>query len=244
MLLNKDNYFEPAMNMKYMSVSQYKRFTECEGMAMAMLKGEYIYPSSISMLVGSYVDAHFEGSLDEFITRNPLIFTQKGTLRSEYKKANEIIKRIERDELFMQFLSGEKQTIFIGELFGIEWKVKIDSYISDKCIVDLKTLKDMRFIDKWRYDIQGAVYQAIVKANTGKKLPFYLSIATKETVTDIDIFQIPNYLLKQALEEIEENILHIMDVKNGEVEPEYCGVCDYCKTIKKATIRDYTDLLQ
>jgi len=242
-MLNKDNYFDPEMNMKYMSVSQYKRFTECEAMAMAMLKGEYIYPSSISMLVGSYVDAHFEGSIDEFITRNPLIFTQKGTLRSEYKKANAIIERIERDELFMQFLSGEKQTIFTGQLFGIDWKIKIDSYIPDKCITDLKILKDMRFIDRWRYDIQGAVYQAVTKQNVSKLLPFYLSIATKETVTDIDIFQIPNYLLKQALDEIEENILHIMDVKNGEVEPEYCDVCGYCKTVKKARIRNYMELI-
>jgi hypothetical protein len=33
-------------------------------------------------------------------------------------------------------------------------------------------------------------------------------------------------------------------VKNGFEEPEYCGKCDYCKSVKKARIRNYNELLE
>ena len=47
-----------------------------------------------------------------------------------------------------------------------------------------------------------------------------------------------------ALREIEVNIEHYADVKRGIVAPEYCGVCDYCKSVKKAKIRNYNELLE
>ena len=51
-----------------------------------------------------------------------------------------IIARIERDEYFMKYMSGQKQVIMTGELFGAKWKIKIDSYIPDVAIVDLKVM--------------------------------------------------------------------------------------------------------
>ena len=150
MILTPENYYSEAANFEYMSVSQYKDFAGtygklgCESMAMAKLRGEYEEEKTTALLVGSYVDAYFEGSLDEFKRKTSEIFTQKGELRAEYKRANQIIERIERDKYFMQCMSGEKQVIMTGEIFGIPWKIKMDSYIPDVVIVDLKIVETLR----------------------------------------------------------------------------------------------------
>jgi hypothetical protein len=247
MILTAENYFSPEMNMKYMSVSQYKSFMPelggCEAAAMAELKGEYRRPLTKALLVGSFVDAYFEGTLKGFMNDHPDIFTKKNTLRSEFQKANEIIGRVKRDPLFMKFLSGEKQKIFTAKLFDIEWKIKIDSYYPSTCITDLKVVRNFKSMTYWRYDIQGAVYQEVVDLNAGGRLPFYLAAATKERVANFDIFQVPQDVLNGALREVEYNIPHIMDVKTGKVEPVPCGVCDYCKSIKHAEIKDYNELI-
>ena len=140
MILTNENYFSPESNLEYLSVSQYKDFigtmgkVGCEAQAMAKLDGEWGFNNkSTALLVGSYVDSHFEGTLDLFKAQNPEIFLKNGGLKSDYKKAEEIINRIERDEVFMQYMSGEKQVIMTAELFGSPWKIKIDSYHPGKC---------------------------------------------------------------------------------------------------------------
>ena len=86
----------------------------------------------------------------------------------------------------MKFMSGKKQVIMTGELFGTKWKVKMDSYIPDIAIVDLKVMasitklewvRDIGYLDfvrYWGYDIQGAIYQEIVRQNTGRSYRFIL----------------------------------------------------------------------
>jgi hypothetical protein len=242
-MLTNDNYFLPENNMKYMSCSQYKGFMECEAAALAELKGEYRRPLTRALLIGSFVDAYFEGTLKRFMEEHHDIFTKKDMLRAEFQKANEIIGRVKRDPFFMKFLSGEKQRIFTAEMFGVEWKIKIDSYCPSICITDLKVVKSFKGIAYWRYDIQGGIYQEVTHLKTGDRLPFYLAAATKERVANFDIFQIPQDVLNGALSEVEYNTPHIVDVKSGKVEPIACGECDYCKGIKHAEVRDYTELI-
>ena len=194
-----------------------------------------------------YVDSYFEGTLDDYKKRTPELFTQKGTLRAEYKKADDIIKRIERDQFFMKCMSGEKQVIMTGELFGAKWKIKMDSYIKDTVIVDLKVMSSITkhewvrdlgpvdFIRYWGYDIQGAVYQEIVRQNTGKKLPFYIAAATKEDETNIEVIHVADNFLRDALSIVEANMPRVLRVKNGEEQPHRCGLCDYCRRTKVLT---------
>lgn len=242
-MLTAENYYSLEANKSYFSVSQYKDFAKCEAMALAKLRGEYKQQMTKPLLVGSFVDSYFEGTLSEFMKENPELFTRKNELRSEFRKANEIIGRVKTDSLFMQFMSGEKQKIFVFEMFGAQWKMKMDSYLESVCIADLKVVANFKNLPLWRYDLQGAVYQAGVDACTGERLPFYLAVATKERVTDLDIFQIPQPTLDAALSEISEKMGHYIMVKQGIVEPEYCGQCDYCKSVKAATIRNYNELL-
>ena len=244
MKLTESNYYSTEADFHYMSVSQYKSFMKCEAETMAKIRGEYKEPITKALLVGSFVDSYFEGTLEQFMKDNPEIFTKQEELRADFIRANEIIARIKSDKTFMNFLSGEKQKILTFELFGTTWKIKIDSFILDKCIVDLKTSRRTEELPKWRYDIQGAVYQKGVEFNGLGTLPFYLAVATKEKVSELNIFQIPQSTLDLTLMEVQENIPHIMEVKNGKIEPTRCGKCPYCKATKVTKIRNYNELLE
>lgn len=236
MILTNDNYYSSEANWKYMSVSQYKQFRKCEAMAMAELRGEWKQPKSTALLVGSYVDSYFEGTLDAFTFENPEIFKRSGDLRAEYIQAEEIIERIEADEVFMYYMSGEKQRIFTRELFGVPWKIKVDSLHPDK-IVDLKVMRSMErimgksFVEHWGYDLQMAVYSKI----EGHDLETYLAVATKQTPIDLEIIHVPKWRHEELLSDLERFLPHIIDVKSGKLEPERCGVCEYCRATKKLT---------
>lgn len=242
--LTESNYYDRSSDLAYMSVSQFKSFMKCEAATMARLKGEYEpQGNNTALLVGSYVDASIEGTLEQFKADNPSIFKKDGTLKAEYVKAEEIVRLINENELFMQFLSGEKQVILTFNLFDVDWKIKMDSFVRDICITDLKTARNTEGIVKWRYDIQGAIYQKGVELNGLGKLPFYLAVATKEDIPELNIFQIPQSTLDLALMEVEENLPHIIEVKTGKIAPTRCEKCDYCKRTRKITIRNYNELL-
>lgn len=250
MILTAENYFSKEADREYLSVSQYKNFMgtigrpACEAEAMAKLNGEWEMKKTTALMVGSYVDAHFEGTLSLFQAQNPEIFTKQGALKAEYRKAEEIINRIERDDLFMKFMGGEKQLIMTADMFGSPWKIKIDSYLPGKAIVDLKVMRElhkaefakdygyMNFIEYWGYDLQAAVYQEVVYQNTGERLPFFIAAASKEEETDIELIWIPDDHLREKLIDVENNTPKIVALKNGEVEPIRCGLCDYCKHTK------------
>ena len=245
MKLNEDNYYSLEAGRCFWSVSQYKDFCRCEAMAMAKIRGEYEQPVTKAMLIGTLVDRFFEGTLEQLREESPNIFyCRNGSLRADFRKADDIIKRVQKDERFLQFMSGEKQKILEFEMFGVPWKIKMDSFVEDICITDLKVVQNFRSLPFWRYDLQGAVYQAGAAANGYGRLPFYLAAVTKEAVADIDIFQVDQPTLDAALQEIEWNMPHYAAVKAGVEEPHYCGVCGYCRSVKKAGIRNYRELLE
>lgn len=255
MKLTAENYYSLEANREYISVSQYKDFMGtygkpgCEEYALAKIDGIWVedMEDSDALMVGSYVDAHFEGTLNLFKAQHPCMFKKDGGLQAKYLKADEMINRVERDPKFMEYMAGEKQVIMTAEMFGSKWKIKIDSYHPGKCIVDLKTCQSIgkkfwhadtghiNFLAEWGYYIQGAIYQEVVRINTGKKLPFYIAAVSKEKVPNIELIQCEQTLLDEALAEIEANTHKVMMVKLREVEPIRCGVCDYCKHTKVLT---------
>lgn len=252
-MLSGNNYYSRENALKFMSASQFKSFIECEAKALVEIKGEFKRETTSAMLIGSYVDAWFEGTLEQFKETHTEIFTQKGTLRAEFSQANELIARVQKDEKFMAYMGGEKQKIFTGNIAGVDFKGKLDSYIKGKCIVDLKTCKDfepvwknhkkMSFVEAWGYDIQGAIYQELVYQNTGKKLPFFICAVTKEKTPNLEIISIPQERLDECLELVKINAPHYNDIKLGKIRPTKCSKCDYCKSIKKIeNIIDYRDL--
>lgn len=249
-MLTNENYFNLENELKYFGSSQFKNFIDCEASALAQIRGEYVREKTDAMLVGSYIDAHFEQTLDLFKAQNPSIFTKNGELKANFKLAEDIINRIEKDEMFMKYMSGEKQVIKTGELFNYDFKIKIDSYHPGKCIVDLKIMKDfepiftadrgrLHFIEAWRYDFQAAIYQAI----EGNKLPVIIAAATKQKdAIDIELFKIPQQKIDSALKIIEAYIDRFADIKKGIIQPTRCEKCTHCRKTKVLkTIREYED---
>ena len=239
--LTAKHYFSPNSNMKYCGSSQFKSFLKCPAKAMAELKGEWERETSTALLVGSYVDSWFEGTLDAFKAEHPEIFKKDGSLKAEYQKADEIIERVCRDELFMRYMGGAKQVIKTGYIEGVPFKIKIDSYHKGKAIVDLKVIRDFEplwneetgtredFIHYWGYDFQAAIYQAI----EGEKLPFYICAVTKEADPDLEVIQIPQPWIDSAMAIIKNEIAVIDAYKRGELEAPRCGKCAYCRQTKK-----------
>mgnify|MGYP002520124154 CR=1 FL=1 len=54
-------------------------------------------------------------------------------LKAQYKHAEYMIQRAERSEKFMEYMSGDKQVIMVGEIAGVPFKIKIDSYLPPHC---------------------------------------------------------------------------------------------------------------
>lgn len=246
MTLTDGNYHGVEANKSFWSVSQFKEFDKCEALGLASARGQYHREESDALLIGSYVDAYFAGTIDEFVgEHSETMFTKKGTLYAKYEQANKCINAVECQPLMMDYLEGDKQTIMNGKLFGVDWKIKMDVFNGDR-IVDLKCMRDFEpvykegfgrisWVEAWGYDIQGAVYQKIVELNTGKKLPFYIVGVTKEKVPDVTVLQIPQPVLDTALKVVEAKIDRFDLVKLGEIEPERCEKCEWCKSTKILT---------
>ena len=242
--LTNDNYYSQEANKLYFSVSQVKDFMKCEAYAMAKIEGKWIEEPTDAMLIGSYVDSWFEGTLDEFKQKTPDIFNKDGSLKAKFKKAEEMIERVKKDDLFMRCMSGEKQVIMTGEIYGAKFKIKMDSYLPDEAIVDLKCVAKLRditykngarqsFIETWKYDLQLAVYQEIVRQNTGKTLDCIIAGVDKQEYSDIDCILIPNEQLAFQLEQLRYVMPRFIDIKNYNEPAQHCGVCNYCRATKK-----------
>ena len=270
--LTAENYYSPEANWAYMSASQFKSFHSCEAAALAELRGEWHRKETTSLLVGSYVDAFFSGEMEQFKAAHPEIYKKDGTLKADYEKAQTICERLNKDELARMLLSGKHQTIKTGQIAGVAYKAKFDSLLNARqveaickkypsirslvpfggpLIVDLKIMKDfleiwdedagekVSFIEYWGYDTQGGVYQKI----DGRHAPFVIVGATKEAETDIDAFYVPDDDLAFALSEVEALSPRYAAIKRGEIEPEGCGKCAYCRSMKRlSSIKHYKQI--
>ena len=246
--LNNDNYYSLEASRDYWSVSQFKAFEKCEAAGLAEVMGQYEREETDALLIGSYVDsvlAGGRGETERFIYEHgSKMFKKNGELLAKFEHANDMIDRAARDPLMAEYLTGDKQSIFSGELFGVPWKIKIDVYNGER-IVDLKTVRDFAdiyevgygwrsWLEYWGYDIQGAIYQRIEQIATGrdKPLPFYICAVTKERVPDINVVRIPQHVLDAAFRLVEAKIERFDLIKSGDVEPIRCGKCDFCKETK------------
>lgn len=254
MVLTTKNYFSREADMEYLSVSQYNSFVgtpfkkRCEARTMAKLKGEWKDEPSPAMLIGSYADTYFEGTLDDFRAEHPEIYTQKGELRADFSKALEIIRFVEQDDFWMKYAMGDglPQVIVTGEIGGAKWKGMLDRYHPGLAIVDRKVVASIRekvwddflrvrinFIEAYGYIRQGAVYQELVFQTYGERLPFYIAAVSKEKVPDHEIIFIEDSVMKYALDEIRDNVENVLLVKSGVLPPVSCGECDYCRLHKR-----------
>lgn len=257
------NYYEPEINKVYMSFHTWLDFHGslgvpcCEARAVAKLyEGWEEKKDNKAFLIGSYVDAALvgeEGELEKFKEENPDIFTKKGELKADFRMAEAMIARCREDELFMKYLSGEKQAIFVFYLEGVPCKCKLDSYIPGKAIVDLKTTREMHkafrvddfsdkvdFITYYDYVGQLAFYQEGVRLVTGEKLPTFINAVSKSAdYPEIKVIYVDDYSLFDGLTTIKESLRRqsLVDVWQRKARPVRCGRpdCHYCTETEKLT---------
>ena len=267
--LTDETYYSLEADRLYCSASQYLDFIGrpeipgCEARAMAKLSGQYVEETSKAMLIGSILDTLWE--LDELPIEEKIGIiadkypecvssrgATKGELKNEYKQAIQLYQRTLQDELFCKFMSGQKQVIMTGEIEGLPFKIKMDSYIPDVAIVDLKTTQDASrnfrkyiadsgnretFYRALGYDTQLSIYREIVRQNTGKTLRCYLAVIDKKPHPLPQIIELPPKMLDEALETVKANVGTIKMLKSGEVT-NYCRCeeCDYCRDTYKCKV--------
>lgn len=267
-VLDESNYYSLDADIKFCSASQFLEIVGrpilpgCEEKAIARLKGLYTPEITKAMLIGSILDTLWE--LDEMPIEEKIgliaekfpecVSTRgatKGELKTEYKQAIQLYQRTLRDELFVKFMSGEKQRIMTGEIGGLPFKIKMDSFIEGKAIVDLKTTQDCSamfrkyvadsgnretFYTGMGYDVQLAIYREIVRQNTGDNLRCYIAAIDKREHPVPRIIELNSKLLDDALETVKQNTDRIIRLKSGEQEPIRCEDCDYCRDTYKCRV--------
>ncbi len=278
MQLNEKNYYSPEANLTWLDCSTYKNVVGtpgrkgCECRALAIAKGEYTPPKTTPLLVGSYVDAYFDGSLRTFLEENASsVYTKpsikrfnegKGDLEllAEFKQAEAMIKRAIKESLFMRYVEGETQKILTAEINGVPIRVKLDSYDGHR-ITDIKTAASisqtyyaadlgqrLNFAEYFGYVEQAVFYKEAVKQNFGKDVPFYLAVITKDKEYNVPhprvkVIHIPDEVIADKAKEVFEKIPKVWDVLQGNIEPIGCGTCEYCADTMPCELISLDELL-
>ncbi|HDR5039343.1 TPA: PD-(D/E)XK nuclease-like domain-containing protein [Bacillus anthracis] len=268
MKLTSDNYFSLEANKKYMSVSQFKDFAPawggCEARALAKVKGEYQEPPKTAFMEGHYVHAWNEGKLDEFKANNPDLYSSRGAtagqLKANFQHCNTMIEVLETDPMAMRVLSGQKEVILTAKLFGIYWKIMIDSYNKPiKVFADLKALKEIdgkfwnkevqvyeNFLEAYGYLTQMAVYAEVERIAQCRQpedwfIP-HMVVVTKQDPPDHEIMYFDHDMIRSELLKVQQHIDRVIQVKNEIVKPIKCDKCEYCRSTKKITkIKHYAE---
>lgn len=250
--LRKDEvYYGNEANWQYMSVSQYKDFTKCEAAALAKLKGDWEPISDPqALLVGNYVHSYFESkeAHERFKQENSdKLHKKNGELYKAFEIAEQMIKRIEREPFFQFLWQGEKEVPITGNLFGVEWKGKIDLLNVEKgYFVDLKTSRgfDVRywdndrnryvsFVESFGYVVQIAIYEKLLKQKYGKSFEGFIFAVSKETPPNVEAINIEQPEKDFDIGLVEQRVNRVEQVKTGQLEPVMCGKCEYCREHKK-----------
>jgi hypothetical protein len=252
MIVTAENYYSRDARMHFMTASQFNAFRKCEAAAFAEIVTGRERIETTDMLVGSYVDAYFSGTMELFCNEHPELFKRDGFLKAEFIHADYIVERMKRDELMMHYLRGQKQVILTGEIAGVPILSRLDVLNPDS-IVDMKVMKDfsdqwvdgeyLTFVEAWGYDYQGAFYTENEYQRSGQRLPFIIAGATKQKPPDIELIGVDNSRLLYCLDLIRRNIVRYDRIKRREIEPTRCGKCGFCRESKVLTgVVDYLNL--
>lgn len=257
--LTKSNYYSHDTDFQYMSFSVFKDFEQCEASTLAKLKGDWEPTSNPEpLLVGNYVHSYFESpeAHQEFVEANKSEMLSsrgktKGQLKSSYKVADDMIKALSEDDFFNYvYAPGDKEVIVTGELFGRQWKGKIDSLCLDRgYFCDLKTVDDFHkghwnpelrqktnFVEDRGYHMQMAIYQELIKQTFGIDCQPYIFGVSKQPIPDkiaISFDGDGQFLMQSALEKIKTDQDRFWRVLMGEEKPKRCSKCEYCRQSKQ-----------
>lgn len=262
--LNKENYYTNEMAKRYMSNSVYQDFLKCEAKALHELENPVQRAPAIPLLVGNYVHSYFESpkAHADFIEQNSnfededgkvkdLIHTKRG-LRSDFQMAEDMINRLNNDQLFQYFYNDddcEKESIVTGNMFGAAWKGKIDSLNVEKgYFCDIKTVDDLNkkhwsvddhqwvsFFKARNYATQMGMYKKMLQAMYHKPFACYVFAVDKTQGNGLTAIEVPFEDMTEAVAGVEEHLPRVVQVEKHEAGPTRCEHCEYCKSTRQLT---------
>lgn len=263
--LTRENYHSTEANAEYMSVHQFRAWQECAAREKAHQSGLYTPPDKEVFLVGSYVDIALTGTAYEFAAfqerNHDTIYKANGGMYKPFEVAEAMVKRLRRDGLAMELLSGGHQQIITGTFAGCQWRGQVDVLKENADIfVDLKTAASFEevwtsYIDPltqiirnekvpWydRYWFQLAVYGELLRQRYERPFVPLIVAVTKQDPPDIGawMFDFPDRLALE-LAAAEAAIGQILAYKRGDAPAPACGSCDYCRATKTLKVVDATD---
>lgn len=252
-ILSDENYYSNEADWQFMSVSQFKSFQKCPAAAIAKLKGDWEPTSDPkALLVGNYVHSYFESKkaheafLEEH--KDKLYSSRKpfGLLK-DFQVAESMIEALKNDEFFNYLYQGKKEVIVTGNLYGAEWKGKIDCLnVDEGYFVDLKTTKNIHegiwsekysgrvsFVEDYGYLIQMGMYCQLLEMQYGKPFEAFIVAVSKQNPPDKEAIRIDSWRYETELLEVKQDIPDFLKMKYGEIEPRRCGTCEYCRKTKQ-----------
>ncbi len=250
MELSKDNYFSQEANATFMSQSQFKLFEDCEAAAKAELDGEY---SSFidAFLEGNYFEAIVCGQRAQFEANHAeeIISSRgetKGQPKANYKSVISASEAFLRQPAFQSIIARcEQQLILTGEIAGFPFKCMIDFFDHAtnsewdlKCMRDFKNIfnERERHYEAWYYGrgyhYQAAITRELIRQNFGSVGDCGIVAATKEPNPDVAWIVFDNERLDLALDIVKEFTPRYARIKRGQVVPDMCGICPYCREHK------------
>ena len=218
---------------------------DCEAKGYAEWCDEYTTQPTQAMLLGSMVDALSRGEdvYNEFCAEHPEIVKRDGTLKAEYVKGfNDYWHCVATDPVWASYLIGDKQAHLEGVIDGIPFHGYPD-FMDDHRIVDLKYTRDIH--PEWNgtswtrarhHDVRMAIYRELAYQMDGKWRECYLAALTKESPYDHEIIHVSDLVLSDAMDKIHEYTPRLQAILSGEVPPDRCGKCEYCRSTYKVTV--------
>lgn len=251
--LTEENYYSNEADWQFMSVSQFKSFQKCPAATIAKMKNEWEPTRDPkALLVGNYVHSYFESEkahetfLEEH--RDKLFSSRKpfGLLK-DFQVADDMINTLKDDDFFKFLYQGEKEEIVTGNLYGTEWKSKIDCLnIENGYFVDLKTTKNIHegawsdkyhgrvsFVENYGYLIQMGMYCQLLEMQYGKPFEAFIVAVSKQSPPDKEAIRIDPWRYESELLEVKQDLPDFLKMKYGETEPRRCEKCEYCRKTKQ-----------
>ncbi|MCM6843990.1 PD-(D/E)XK nuclease-like domain-containing protein [Latilactobacillus curvatus] len=249
--LNSQNYYDNTADWRYMSPTLFKRFMACEFSALHALENPK-ENNAEALVVGNYVHSYFDSvkAHATFVKDHEQIINGRGGKpKAAFVKAQKMIDRLDNWHAFKAAYKGEKEAIVTGNIFGVDWKGKIDCLnVEAGIFFDIKTTRSIHdhiwseetrtkenFVVRYNYTLQIAAYKTMLEQMYEQEFTPVIVAVSKEDHPDIQMISFDGYDFEQDLQLIKDNQEHIMNVIYGKAEPFKCGHCDYCKDTKQPT---------
>lgn len=141
-------------------------------------------------------------------------------------KVDSLLSADQVRKLCEKFPEVKKLVPFGGQIIvDLKYMGSLDSVWNDE------TQCRISFAQYWGYDIQGAIYQKLVR----REAPFVLTGITKETHPRIFAIYIPDGDLQNAMADVEALAPRYQAIKTGRIAATRCGHCPYCRATERLT---------